>query len=148
MPLADSASRRSNDKSVPASGIASGLNLRDRRDTYRVHIPGVKLQPIISFESETGLVKGQLQDISRTGAAALVDESFVVTVGNSFPCQINLPDGQFDTTVEVRSIKALKHRVRVGLLFSKLSILQNIQIDATVATLERSLLRGSIYLRK
>ena len=148
MSLADHVTRRSDDNAAVKTGVASGLSLRDRRDTYRVHIPGIKLQPVISFQSETGLVKGQLQDISRTGASALVDENFVVAVGSSFPCQISLPDGQFATTVEVRSIKALKSRVRVGLLFSKLSILQHVQIDTTVATLERSLLRGSIYLRK
>lgn len=153
MPLAEHDTPKLGEKNpdliVPStSGIASALNLQDRRDSYRVHIPGALSRPSIALEGEDGAVKGRLLDISRNGAAALLQVNFDAPVGSFFPCHIGLPDGHFRATAEVRSSKTIRNHLRLGLLFTDLSITQHYHIDTSIATLERSLLRDYSFRRK
>jgi c-di-GMP-binding flagellar brake protein YcgR len=131
-----------------ARGIASALNQYNRRDSYRVHIPGAMPLPPMTLESEAGELHARLLDISRTGAAALLPGHFDASLGSHVPCRIGLPDLQIHTQAEVRSVTQQRDNFRLGLLFSDLSVADHYQIDHSIATLERSLLRGSIYLRK
>lgn len=132
-------------RSGSVKNAGSALNQRDRRDAYRVHIPGaLPLQPV-TFVSEAGPIKGRLIDISRSGASTLLEAHFEARIGSYLPCNIGLPDGLFHAVVEIRSSKPLKKTLRLGLLFSELTTAEHSHIDHAIARLERSLLRYHNY---
>lgn len=149
MPLAERATRVAPEKvTAPLHGRPAESDLRDRRDAYRVHIPASRSQPSIAIDSEEGLARGYLLDISRSGAGALLRGHFDVPVGSVVPCHIGLPDGSFSARTEVRSATTHRNHLRLGLLFTDLSVTDHTHIDAAIAKMERSLLRHFSYLRK
>lgn len=134
---------------VEAAKLRSAvLNQLNRRDSYRVRIPGaMPLQPM-TVESEIGELSARLLDISRAGAAALLAGHFDAPLGSRVPCKIGLPDFQIYTHAEVRSVTQQKDYFRLGLLFAALSLAEHHQIDLSIATLERSLLRDYTRMRR
>lgn len=149
MSLAEDAMTQPDHPAKPAPpDNSSGLDQADRRVSYRVHIPVSLSRPSIYLRNGDDTVKARLLDISRNGAAALLQGSFDAMVGSYVPCQIGLPDSSFSATAQVRSSKTQRNHMRLGLLFTDLSINEHYQIDASIASLERSLRRQYSYLMK
>ena len=127
--------------------VPIALRITERRNSYRVRIPVSMSSSLVQLTTDNGPYQGRLIDISRQGAAALLPIKIDTIVGSKVTCAIHLMDSQLDTHADVRSASEQQGCQRVGLLFTDLSSVAHKRIDASIATLERIILRDSVRLR-
>lgn len=127
--------------------VPTALRISERRNSYRVKIPATMSSSPVQLTTDNGPYQGRLIDISRQGAAALLPIKVDTIVGSKVTCTIRLMDNQLDTQADVRSASEQQGCQRVGLLFTDLSPVERKQIDTSIATLERIILRDSVRLR-
>lgn len=123
------------------------LRISERRNDYRVRIPAAMSSSAVELTTDSGPFQGRLIDISRQGAAALLPMKIDTTIGSKVSCAIRLMDSQLDTHADIRSASEQQGYQRVGLRFTDLSPVEHKRIDASIATLERIILRDSVRLR-
>jgi len=117
------------------------IEYRQRRLSYRAHIPMSMQLPVIIENKTHFKIKGTLRDLSFGGAGIifLTDNSQIKT-GDSYQCIIELPDGQHITcTAELRysrSVPSQKTQL-IGVQFAGLSSEQSQHIGRCINELER-----------
>jgi hypothetical protein len=65
---------------------------------------------------------------------------------NRVSCSFQLLDKQFETRADIRSSLELNRYQRLGLLFADLTAIERKRLDATIAALERIVLRDHARL--
>lgn len=115
----------------------------ERRAAFRLAIPpGLALPPAV-FRSDRSAFRGQLVDLSRMGAGAVIAGAVETPVGSKLVCSLSLPAAQLHTDVEVRSLAGVLGRRRVGLRFKSLSAEQDQKVSAAISQLQRQAIRAA-----
>lgn len=120
----------------------------ERRHGYRLAVPVTLQLPPLLFNGVDGPLKARLVDISRDGLAAQLMPTTMPAVGTSLDCTMRLFDHPIQLDTEVRSRSQHKRTLRLGLAFSHLTPTQRHNLDASVAKLERNLLRHYAAVRR
>lgn len=123
------------------ASMPNSIDYFERRNSYRLSVPAaLQLQPL-SFESLDGPLPGRLVDISRRGLAAVLHPDAEAGIGALVPCTLRLLDHPVNLEAEIRSSMRQARGLRLGVMFPRLTPAQHFSLDASVARLERSLLR-------
>lgn len=126
----------------------SSLHLSERRNSYRVRIPESLSIPAVQLETEERIYEGRLLDISRQGSGVLMSVNNRSAIGNRVSCSFQLLDTQFKTYADVRSAAEINSQYRLGLRLVDLSAADHKKLDATIASLERTILRDHARLTR
>lgn len=130
-------------KGAPAwrTTLPHSVDYFERRGSYRLSVPAaLQLHPVV-FDSPDGPLSARLVDISRRGLAALLDPEVEAGIGAQVPCTLRLLENTVSLDAEIRSSVRHQNRLRLGVLFPSMTPSQRYNLDASVARLERNLLR-------
>lgn len=130
-------------KGAPAWRVTlpTSVDYFERRGGYRLAVPtALQMRPVI-FSGQDGPIPARLVDISRRGLAALLDPQIEAAVGAQVPCTLHLPENSVSLDAEIRSSVVQQNRLRLGVMFPNMTPQQRYNLDASVAKLERNLLR-------
>jgi len=126
----------------------SSLHVSERRNNYRVRIPESLPVPAVQLETADCIYQGRLLDISRQGSGVLMSVKNRSAIGNRVYCSFQLLDTPFKTCADVRSATEINGQYRLGLRLVDLSAAEHKKLDATIASLERTVLRDHARLRR
>ena len=130
-------------KGAPAwrTTLPQSIDYFERRGSYRLSVPAaLQLHPVI-FGSLDGPLPARLVDISRRGLAAVLGPQAEAGIGAQVPCTLRLLEDTVSLDAEIRSSVRHRNRLRLSVLFPNMTPSQRYNLDASVARLERNLLR-------
>ena len=123
------------------STLPQHIDYFERRGSYRLSVPtAMPLQPV-TFDSAEGPLKARLVDISRRGMATLLNPLVDASVGLAVPCTLRLLDNTVKIDGQIRSSVLHQNHLRVGVMFPNMTPSQRSNLEASIARLERNLLR-------
>lgn len=135
-----------NRSSTFSAHFPSSLQSVDQRNAYRIRIPDAMSASAVQLSAGDVRYEGRLLDISRKGAGTLLSIRINPEVDNRVLCSFQLLGSRFETHADIRSASDVNLHQRLGLLFADLPATEHRRLDATIAALERTILRDHARL--
>ncbi len=121
------------------------LEYRQRRMTFRAHVPVSMKLPVFIDNNKGETINGQLHNLSYGGAGIIsLPDNSIMEKGSLHECAIELPDGNWIyCTVELRYSKEVNSRKTqfIGAQFVDISATQSRLIGRCISELEREFIR-------